>query len=589
MISKEIVMKRLAILPAIITVLYISSCNKSDLLDKTSKDSIDADKFFNTATDLQVYTNGFYDMLPTTTVYTDDQYSDNMIPLIVGDRVKGARIVPASNTGTNWQWADLRRINYFLEHYEKCPDNAAKLKYGGIARFFRAYFYYDKVKTFGDVPFYNKVLAANDPDLYKARDSRKLVMDSVLADINYAVANIPKEIQLNQVTKYTALLLKARICLFEGTFRKYHALGDHEKFLTEAAAAANELINSGAYKLLTTGGVNASYRELFARNDQDATETILARDYNPTFGRHGLSYLMVAPTAGVYGIPKDMIDSYLMKDGSRFTDLPDYKTKGFYDEMQNRDPRLTQTTPGPDFTAYKETTREPVNLNITTTGYRVIKALATRDQWGSLNSYNDIIIFRYAEALLVLAEAKGELGTLTQADLDKSINVLRTRAGMPALNLAVANSNPDPFLADLYPNVTTGVNKGVLLEIRRERRIEMFNEGLRWDDLMRWKEGKKLEKPMVGMYFPGLGAFDFNNDGKADVYLHTGNASGAPAGTPSIINVNQKKLTNGTSGNFNPLSNTPRTFNELKDYYYPLPIEDLTLNPNLDQNPYWTN
>src|ERR1044072_3289762 len=300
MISKEIVMKRLAILPAIITVLYISSCNKSDLLDKTSKDSIDADKFFNTATDLQVYTNGFYDMLPTTTVYTDDQYSDNMIPLIVGDRVKGARIVPASNTGTNWQWADLRRINYFLEHYEKCPDNAAKLKYSGIARFFRAYFYYDKVKTFGDVPFYNKVLAANDPDLYKARDSRKLVMDSVLADINYAVANIPKEIQLNQVTKYTALLLKARICLFEGTFRKYHALGDHEKFLTEAAAAANELINSGAYKLLTTGGVNASYRELFARNDQDATETILARDYNPTFGRHGLSYLMVAPTAGVY-------------------------------------------------------------------------------------------------------------------------------------------------------------------------------------------------------------------------------------------------------------------------------------------------
>ena len=92
---------------------------------------------------------------------------------------------------------------------------------------------------------------------------------------------------------------------------------------------------------------------------------------------------------------------------------------------------------------------------------------------------------------------------------------------------------------------------------------------------------------MVGMYFPALGAYDFNNDGKTDVYLHNGNASGAPAGTTSIINVNQKRLTNTTSGNFNPLFNTLIRFREERDYYYPLPIEDLTLNENLDQNPYW--
>jgi SusD family. len=570
-----------------IVIVSLAACKKSNLLDKSAKDKIEAENFFNTATDLQVYTNSFYDMLPTTAVYTEDAESDNIIPLVVSDRVKGARIVPASNSNTKWTWENLRSINFFLEHYQKCPDEDAKKKYGGIARFFRAYFYYDKVKTYGDVPFYNKVLSANDEDLYKPRDSRKLVMDSVLADINFAIANIPQEVQLNTITKYTALLLKARICLFEGTFRKYHSLGDHEKFLNEAAAAAEELINSNAYKLFTTGGVNASYRELFARNDQDATETILARDYNPTFGRHSISYMLVAPTAGVYGIPKDMINSYLMKDGSRFTDQPGYDTKTFYEEMQNRDPRLIQTTAGPDFAAYKETTREPVNLSITTTGYRVIKALASRDQWGSINSYNDIIIFRYAEALLVFAEAKAELGTLTQADLDKSINKLRDRVGMPHLDLATANANPDPYLASWYPNIDNGANKGVLLEIRRERRIELFHEGLRWDDLMRWKEGKKLEKPMVGIYFPGLGAYDFNNDGKADVYLHNGDASGAPAGTSSVINVNQKRLTNGTSGNFNPLFSTPRIFNEERDYYYPIPTEDLTLNPQLDQNPNW--
>lgn len=561
------------------------SCNKN--LDTTAKDQIDAGNFFNNATDLQVYTNGFYEMLPNTQVYTDDTWSDNIIPLVVNDRVKGARIVPASNANTAWMWDSLRSINYFLQHYQKCPDEAAKQKYGGIARFFRAYFYYEKVKTYGDVPFYNKVLTADDPDLYKGRDSRKLVMDSVLEDLNFAVANIPKEIQLNSITRYTALILKARICLFEGTFRKYHALGDHEKFLHEAASAAEELINAGAYKLFTTGGANNSYRELFARNDQDATETILARDYNPTFGRHGLSYLMTAPTAGVYGICKDAIDSYLMKDGSRFTDQPDYQAKGFYEEMQHRDPRLTQTTPGPDFAAYKETVREPVNLNITTTGYRVIKALTSKDQWSSNNSYNDIILFRYAEALLALAEAKAELGTITQADLDKSINKLRERVGMPNLDLAAANSHPDPYLEAMYPNVDKGSNKGVILEIRRERRIEMFNEGLRWDDLMRWKEGKKLEKPMTGMYFPSLGAFDFNNDGKADVYLHNGNAGGAPPGTSSVINVNQKRLTNTTSGNFNPLYSTPRLFDEKKDYYYPIPLEEITLNPNLTQNPGW--
>jgi len=357
--------------------------------------------------------------------------------------------------------------------------------------------------------------------------------------------------------------------------------------LTEAVNAAEALMSSGAYKLFTTGGPNVAYRELFARKDQDATETILARDFNKDFQTNGINYFMTSATGGAYGIPKDMINSYLMKDGSRFTDIPGYQTKQFYDEMQNRDPRLTQTTAGPDFAAYGETAREPVNLSITTTGYRVIKALSTRDQWASNGSYSDLIIFRYAEALLVYAEAKAELGTLTQPDLNKSINLIRARAGMPDLDMATANANPDPYLLAQYPNVDKGANKGVILEIRRERRIELFNEGVRWDDLMRWKEGKKVEQPMVGIYFPSLGAFDFNNDGKTDVYLHNGNTSGVPAGTTSIINVTQKALTNGTSGNFYPLKGVTTSFNENRDYLYPIPTDDLTLNPNLKQNPGW--
>ncbi|WP_071784581.1 RagB/SusD family nutrient uptake outer membrane protein [Pontibacter actiniarum] len=567
---------------ALLAVLF-SACEK-DFLDRPPKDKVDAEFFFKTATDLEVATNAFYTMLPTTEVYTEDNASDNILPLIASERVRGGRIVPTTRGSGGWSWGYLRDINFFLQNYQRVPDEAAKRKYGGIARFFRAYFYFEKVKRFGDVPWYSKVLEAGDPDLYKGRDSRKVVIDSVMADINYTIENIPAEVKLNRITKYTALLLKAKIALYEGTFRKYHGLGDYETLLQEAAEASEALINSGAYSLFTTGGPNAAYRELFARNNQDATETILARDFDSELGQHKLGYLMTAPTQGAWGITKDVINSYLMKDGSRFTDQPGYETMGFYEEMQNRDPRLTQTTAGPDFTVYGENTPEPVNLTGTTTGYRVIKALPSRDQWNA--SYFDIIIFRYAEALLILAEAKAELGTLTQHDLDITINRLRDRVNMPHLILAQANANPDPYLAAMYPNVDQGANKGVILEIRRERRIEMLNEGLRWDDLMRWKEGDKIEQPMLGIYFSGLGAHDFNNDGTPDVYLHDGNASGAPKGVSTIINVQQRPLTNGSSGNLAPFQ-LGGFFDESRDYYYPIPIEDLRLNPNLEQNPNW--
>jgi hypothetical protein len=582
-------MKKMAYRFLMITgiAIILLSCEEN-YLDRPPIDRLDAETFFNTANDLEVYTNGFYDFFPKIddTGAMDDA-SDNIIPNSINERVKGTRIVPVPRGSGSWSWSQLRSINFFLGHYGKCKDNQAKLKYSGIARFFRSFFYFQKVKTFGDVPWYNSVLEAGDEDLYKARDSRNLVMDSVLADINYAVANIPAEIKLNRITKYTALALKARICLFEGTYRKYHHLNDYQKFLTEAASASEQLIDSKVYSLFVTGGSKVAYRELFARNTQTTVETILARDYDRALGSvHNLAYLMTAPTMGVYGITKDMINSYLMTNGSRFTDIPGYDTLGYYKEMQNRDPRLTQTTAGPDFVVYGESKPEPVDLRLATTGYRVIKALPSRDQWGSTSSYNDQILFRFGETLLNFAEAKAELGTITQADLDKSVNKLRDRVAMPHLLLTDANASPDLFLETMYPNVDQGVNKGVILEIRRERRIELFFEGYRWDDLMRWKEGKKLEKPMVGIYFSRLGSFDFNNDGKTDVYLHNGNASGAPAGTPTIIDIRQRPLTNGLSGYLNPFRDLG-TFDESKDYLYPIPLEDLNLNKNLVQNPGW--
>jgi len=571
--------------------MTLFSCNKN-YLNKPAVDQPDADDFFNSAAELQAYTNHFYDQLPDYHLY-DATYglsaADNIVSLIEPAQVAGTRLVPVGRGTGGWSWTDLRSINFFLQNYQKCPDTAARREYGGIARFFRAFFYFDKVQTFGDVPWYNTALGAGDSALYKARDPRTLVMDSVLADINAAIQSLPAQVQLNLITKYTALALKARICLFEGTFRKYHTelnLGNTaDQWLQDAASAAQALMASGAYKLYVAGGPDACYRNLFARNDQDVTETILARHYDPIYGRHNLAYLMTSPTQGAWGATQNFVNSYLMKDGSRFTDIPGYDTTGFYQEFQNRDPRLSQSVGGPGFVAYGGTSPEPIDLGFTTTGFRVIKALPSKDQWGASSSYNDIILFRYAEVLLIYAEAKAELGTLTQADLDQSINLLRDRVAMPHTDLAADNANPDPYLEADYPNVT-GANKGVILEIRRERRIELFDEGRRWDDLMRWKDGKKLEQPMLGVYFPRLGAFDFNGDGKPDVYLYNGDASGAPAGVTTMINIKQRPLTDGDHGNLFPYRNKI-VFDEPKDYYYPLPLEDLTLNKNLMQNPGW--
>ncbi|MGM0934801.1 MAG: RagB/SusD family nutrient uptake outer membrane protein [Bacteroidota bacterium] len=585
---KKIDIKRRMIqMSAAVILTFIMAGCEADILEQPPGDAVTSDEFFNTGADLKAYTNDLYAMLPTTSVYMDDSHSDNILGVSAGDRLRGTRIVPTDRGSGGWSWGYLRRINYFLENYARVDNEEATAQYSGIARFFRAYFYFEKVQRFGDVPWYSEVIDLEDEELlYKPRDSRELVMDSIMADIDYAIKNIPAEKELNRITKYTALILKARIALFEGTFRKYHGIEDYERFLEESSSAAKELMDSGAYSLYTAGGEKQAYLDLFAMENQNTTETILAVDFEFGLRTHDLAYRMTAPTQGRWGLTKELVNSYLMTDGTPFTDQSGYETMEFYEEMQNRDPRLTQTTAGPDFATYGSQDPEPVDLDITRTGYRVIKGLPPKGpQWGSGGSFNDVILFRYAEALLIYAEAKAELGTLTQGDLDNSINKLRDRVGLPHLNMAEANANPDPFQESLYDNVEQGANKGVILEIRRERRIELVNEGLRWDDLMRWKEGKKVEKPIEGIYFSELGAYDFNNDGRFDVYVHDGDASGAPDEVTSTINTNERPLTEGTSGNL--LLFEGGSFDETRDYYYPIPMEDLELNENLEQNPGW--
>ncbi|MFC7523699.1 RagB/SusD family nutrient uptake outer membrane protein [Parapedobacter sp. GCM10030251] len=563
----------------------LASCN-NDYLERYPIAELAPENYFRSAAELQNYTNAFYNQLPDALAihYNNPHQADDEARNTLAAEIQGTRETPSSGGG--WNWAELRRINFYLENSHKCTDEAARLQYDGIARFFRAYFYFDKLVRFGDVPWYDSVLDIDDEGLTKARDPRKVVFAHMLEDIDFAIANCqePKSGQL--ITKWTALALKSRMCLFEGTFRKYHGLGDAEEILQQCVAASEELINSGTYTVYT-GDPNTAYQELFIAEDAITSEMILARQYDATVPFvHSANFYILSASYGRPGMQKSVVNSYLMKDGSRFTDIPGYETMQFFEETQNRDPRMAQTirTPG-----YKRIGRNEVSVPdfaTSVTGYQYIKYVLS-PAFDSGQSTNDMPIFRYAEVLLNFAEAKAELGTITQADIDKSIKLLRDRVAMPNLDVAAANANPDPYLLGEYAQIQAGANTGVLLEIRRERRIELVKEGHRYRDLLRWKEGARLAKPFYGMYFPGVGEYDLDHNGSIDLVIYQGQAPTTVPGR-QYQRLGELVLENGTNGG--RIVNLPdiiKRWDESKDYYYPIPTQELQLNTNLQQNPGW--
>ncbi|MCR5560642.1 MAG: RagB/SusD family nutrient uptake outer membrane protein [Bacteroidales bacterium] len=590
--------------------LFLCSCE--GLLDRFPLDKLSPETFLSSEAEMQTYTNALYTMFPSG--FFLGKQNDTWVCRDLDDEIRGAR-TPNSGDG-GWSWTALRRINTFMEYAGNCKDEAIRNQYTGLVRFFRAYFYFEKVKQFGDVPWYDHTLGSDDPDLYKARDSRELVMQKMVEDINFAIDNLPKEHSDYRVTKWTALALKSRFCLFEGTFRKYHA-GDvtlatlpsdakpYTWYLEQAADAADKFIASSGYSIYNKEGADASYIGLFTKyNVSEGTnrEVILARDYNVEYGvTHSANADYTSTTMGKRGLTKKMVASYLMSDGSRFTDSatnPGWETMEFADETQNRDPRLAQTIRTPGYCRLGTTTRLAPNLKHSVTGYAPIKYFMGPSDDVSGQSYCDIILFRAAEVYLNYAEAKAELGTVTQADIDRTIKPLRDRVGMPNLNMTTANADPDPFLTNAAwggysnPVLLADANKGLILEIRRERTIELFGEGFRYYDVIRWAEGHVFEVPLYGMYFHGADSYDLDGDGVNDITLYTGDA--APVGhAPSTFKIGSEiKLSEGTSGyvDFHQDSRPGWTWNDGKDYYYPIPIKDRTLTGGvLTQNPGWSD
>lgn len=587
-------------LGALIVVAMVSSCGKN-FLNREPLSQLSPSSSFNSQTQLQLYTNSFYnDVLPgAATIYMENAGVDDIITSELQPEVTGNRTIPVSDGG--WDWDALRNINFFLQNYHKGHlSDEVTAPYAGVARFFSAYFYFEKVKRFGDVPWYSSAIEANDSVmLNKKRDSRSLVIDSVIADLDYAIAHLPQNTSVDQVTKWTALALKSRICLYEGTWRKYHAndifgkdsygnpLTGWQDLLKQCITASEALMESGKYAIYTSTPDKA-YVELFSSPTPISGEIILARTFSSDLGlRHSLNFYTVSTSNWKPGLEKKLVNSYLMKDGSRFTDKADYQTMQFGQETQNRDPRLSQTIRTPGYTRIGSTAPVAPNLGASLTGYQLIKFVADPSQDGFNQSTTPLPVFRYAEVLLNYAEAKAELGTIEQADIDKSIKLLRDRVGMPDLDVASANGNPDPYLAAQYTHVK-GADQGVILEIRRERRIELVMEDFRWDDLMRWKEGHLLAEQFYGEYFPGAGSFDLSGDGHTDFVIYTGDKPSTQPGVTYMKLGSDIALKNGISGGDVVVSGgISKTFHEDRDYLFPIPIQERLLNPDLSQNPNW--
>lgn len=579
--------------------LGFTACNK---LDQLPQSTASRNAVFGTENGLKLYTNSFYgmDFLPKNST-SQDAMSDYLAVKAVENFIREGAY--AANTSSGWTWTDLRNINYFIQN---CNDPAVpatvRNNYLGIARYFRAYFYMEKVKRFGDVPWIGKPLNTDDPALTAGRDTRELVMDSVLADLDFACANIQaaNDPSRTTITKWVAYAYKSRVCLFEGTYRKYHTelnlAGSANKWLEQSASAADQIIKNGGFSLNTAGGPGVSYRQVFTSTTPLANEVLQAAVADVNLGV--LSDANWWWTSGTYGskasFTRTFINTYLNLDGTPFTNNPAYTTMLFKDEVKNRDLRLKQTIRSGDYKRISNGQQIPAPpvFSYTFTGYQPIKLTLDDVSFdaGALNT-NAAVLFRYAEVLLNYAEAKAELGTLTNPDWALTVGALRARAGITG-GLATKPVTADPYLiANYFPNISDPT----ILEIRRERGIELSLEGLRFPDLLRWKRGELMEKEWNGFYVPALNTpMDLNEDGILDVAFYQGTRpSPAVSGvtyvdvSPKIGNaVNSQLLKNGTSGELIWMNEVPRKWSD-KNYYYPIPLNDLQRNPNLKQNPGW--
>lgn len=621
-------------------VALLASCN-DDFMERYPLDKITDQNYWKSENDLKLYLNSLYPLyivghqsgwadkntyplnIKGSPLMYGDVYSDNCVKTGSEDsRMAGEYTVPTDASKTQddtqgWHWWNLRKVNFFLARYHNAEiPEEKKNELAAEAYFFKAWEYYKKVLYYNDVPWLTRDLNVDSEELYMPRTPRAEVMDSVLMCINKAVTYLPEKGQeeVGRLNKDQANFLKARICLFEGTYRKYHTelnlQGSANKFLQEAVTACEALL--GKYSLYNSG--EEPYWNMFAATNVSANpEVILARTYMENEVGHAAQRYFDQNNANrqSMGATRGLVDEYLCIDGrpiytggseGNYEKNSHFLGYGKWTELENRDPRLTQTIcrPGEHVTIYQSgivslekngITYPKLSYNessSTVTGYRVIKHWMGDiiEQDRVTNGIQAAIEFRYAEVLLNYAEAKYELnGTLSQGDVDLTINALRERAGFdfvkyPTSRLTVGKEPVDPRLDKIYAEKLDYPVSPLLREIRRERRVELAIENHRYEDLMRWKGGRLFTVPLRGMNF------------KAVESLYDGTHTAKPEiASKTILNTNVWVDDEGFLICY-PKSPYEHTINGTLPwddyrYYFPIPLSEFQMNPLLVQNPGW--
>ena len=588
-------------------------------MDEEPQSSASVDMVFSAEKGLQTYAYSFYNVLPSR---SEASHRSETLDYGVKNSLSGMEVGAYTvNSATSWSWSALRNINFFLENNtnEAVSENIRN-NYNGIARLFRARFYFDKLVQYGPVPWIDKVFNdAEDPDLYNSQDSRDVIIGHIIDDLDYAHQHITTtDVTLNStlVNKWTAAAFKSRVCLFEAAWRKYHANDELdvartgcsqysvEQLYQLAVAAAREVMDKGPYKLHTGTPYSegrGAYRDLFISDNTVTTEVMFAIATDKTLGMGQANWWYNSSTYGPHlCMSRKFMNTYLNIDGTPYSDKhADGSYKTFVEDCTGRDLRFNQTVRGADYTrkdangAYVPT---PANFQgHSLTGYQFTKWVMDDVAYDDgENNDNDQPLMRYAEVLLNYAEAQAELGKLTDAEWAETIGALRARAGITGGTaqtgtLTTKPTSVEPYIAAYYP----GVSNPVVLEVRREREIELALEGLRLNDLKRWNACDLwVNDPWQGVLIPALNApLDMNGDGTYDAYFYdtdkitdeTYASIGVYVGTGKNNVLNVEKVNGGYLMKYNYAG---RQWPQ-RQYLYPIPEVVIQFNTNLKQNPGW--
>lgn len=577
-------------------ICSLGSCKK--FLDRTPLDQISTPEFWKTPQELDAYIIGLYDWLPGQLSSSgmgylgDDQVSDNMISATSYNKFMNGENSTTPATGGAWNWTAIRQINTFFDNYQRCTAPFEQYQHTyGEACFLKALRYHGLVAAFGDVPWYSYVISDKDTvELYKPRDSRALVVDSIMSLLDKAIANLKLRsvTGVNRINKETALIYKSRVALYEATWAKYHvgtpsaSSVDANKLFQKAIDAFNqfkaEIPDGFTGKLYSTGNPQKDYYNLFGQFDyKSIPEVTLSKNYSQALGvTNQVGYMIWLYAYGGYSYSLDLAKSYLKNDGTSIdiTDTVDViTTKGTASLTQMADlldPRFRQSVfiPGDlinnNTIGYKDSLFRVPQMNGSTfhTGFAPKKMHNPNSTLSG--NYIDPelagIAFRIPELMLNYVEAYVELNG-TFPDLSDNIDLLRQRAGMPSL------TSVKPTVTASWPDYGYAISNALAI-VRQERRVELAGEGFRPNDWKRWRAHK---------LFDGQRPRGFK-------FLMS-DWTPLPANIPKPANIVMD-----TQGYIDPYQATlpdGYKFNADRDYLSPLPLDELLRNKKLVQNPGW--